>query len=140
MPLYITNDETSSPETIWREYRSRISDENVIKDLKEGYGFASFNKNNFRSAEAVMLFNALIFHNIIHYLNRKALNVNKAKEHIKTIRLKYLVIPARSGSDGGYSVLGLAVRNRKLRAKLNYTIERIALLPLRLKCNAVDAS
>ncbi len=38
--LYISNDEELGPEEIWRGYRPRANDENVVKDLKEGYGFA----------------------------------------------------------------------------------------------------
>ena len=61
----ITNDSTSTPEEIWRHYRPRANDENVIKDLKEGYGFETFNVNNFWATEAVLTMIALVFHNLI---------------------------------------------------------------------------
>jgi len=52
-------------EEIWRHCRPRFNDENVIKDLKDGYGFESFNVNNFWAIEAVLTMIALVFHNLI---------------------------------------------------------------------------
>ena len=84
-----------------------------------------------------MVMNALVFHNLVHYLNRKVLNPNKALQQLKTLRSKYFIIPAQLGSGGGRSVLRLAVRERKLRAKLSYVLERITVLSWNLNCIAV---
>jgi hypothetical protein len=72
----ITNDIELSPGQVWREYRPQANDDNMIKELKEGYGIASFNLNNFWATETVIVMNSLVFHNLFHYLNRNILNYN----------------------------------------------------------------
>ena len=136
--LMITNDSDLEPEEVWREYRPRANDENVIKDLKEGYGFAAFNMKNFWATEAVMVANALLFHNLVHYLNRNILNVKSPKEQLRTLRSKYFILPGMLGSADGYSVLRLAVQSKKLKSKLLYFLEQLSRIPYKLNCNAVD--
>ena len=135
--LMITNDSQAAPEEIWREYRPRANDENVLKDLKEGYAFAAFNLHNFWATEAVMLMNALVFHNLIHYLNRKVLQGNQPQPQMKTLRSRYFILPAVLGSGGGYQVLRLGVRDRSLRGKIWHFLQKIQQLPYNLNCNAV---
>lgn len=136
--LMITNDVDSAPETIWREYRPRANDENLLKDLKEGYGFAAFSLRSFWATEAVMRMNALVFHNLVHYLNRNILNVRKAQPQLKTLRSKYLILPAQLGNSAGSYVLRLAVKDRSLRAQIFYFLEQIGRLSPGLNCNAVE--
>ncbi|MGM0384099.1 MAG: transposase [Thermodesulfobacteriota bacterium] len=104
--VMITND-LLSPEEIWRAYRPRANDENVIKDLKEGYSFETFNVNNFWATEAVLTMIALVFHNLIVYLNRTILNHNQSQEQLKTLRHKYFTLPGQLGSGGRNYVLRL---------------------------------
>lgn len=136
--LMITNDTDLEPEEVWREYRPRANDENVIKDLKEGYGFAAFNMKSFWATEAVMVANALLFHNLVHYLNRNILNHKSPKEQLRTLRSKYFILPGMLGSADGYSVLRLAVQSKKLKSKLLYFLEQLSRIPYKLNCNAVD--
>lgn len=136
--VMITNDEASSPEELWRQYRKRANDENKVKHLKEGFGLASFNTDNFWATEAVMMMNVLIFHNLIHYLNRTILNVKGSMEQLRTIRSKYFIIPGLLGSSGRHRMLRLSVNNRKLKGKLKYFLERISLISHQLNCIAVD--
>jgi len=136
--VMITNDVDSPPETIWREYRPRANDENVLKDLKEGYGFAAFSLNSFWATEAVMLMNALVFHNLVHYLNRNILNAGKTQNQLKTLRSKYFILPAQLGRSAGSYVLRLAVKDRALRGKILYFLEQINRLSFVLNCNAVE--
>jgi len=103
--VMITNDSTSTPEEIWRHYRPRANDENVVKDLKEGYGFESFNVNNFWATEAVLTMIALVFHNLIVYFNRTILNPNRAQQQLKSLRHKYFTLPGQLGSGGRSYVL-----------------------------------
>jgi hypothetical protein len=138
MSLMITNDEEAEAESIWRRYRPRANDENVIKNLKEGFGLASFAMDNFWATEACMVLNVLVFHNLIHYLNRNILNRKAPLQQLRTIRGKYFIIAAQLGKSAGYNVLRLAVRDRKLRAKLTYFLEQIALLSHRLNCIAIE--
>jgi len=134
----ITNDSTSTPEEIWRHYRPRANDENVIKDLKEGYGFETFNVNNFWATEAVLTMIALVFHNLIVYLNRTILNPNRPQEQLKTLRHKYFTLPGQLGSGGRNYVLRLSIQERKIRAKVISIIRRISLMSHSLNCIAVD--
>jgi len=134
----ITNDENSLPEEVWRGYRSRANDENVIKDFDKGYGFGTFNLRSFWATEAVMVMNVLVFHNMIHYLNRTVLNVNKPQNHLKTLRNKYFILPAQLGSSGRYAVLRIGVKDRSLRGQIRYFLEKISLIPYQFNRNAVD--
>ena len=134
----ITNDQTSPPEAIWQEYRPRSCDENVVKDLKEGYGFAGFCLHGFWATDAVMVLTALVFHNLLHYVNRTILSGQGPVAQLKTIRSKWFILPALLGRFGRAAVLRLGVSDRRLRAKLTYFLQRIQRLPWRLNCNAVD--
>jgi hypothetical protein len=136
--VMITNDASSTPEEIWRHYRPRANDENVVKDLKEGYGFESFNVNNFWATEAVLTMIALVFHNLIVYLNRTILNPTRVQQQLKSLRHKYFALPGQLGSGGRNYVLRLSVQEKKLRAKVVSIIRRISLLSHRLNCIAVD--
>jgi hypothetical protein len=136
--VMITNNSESTPEEIWRYYRPRANDENVVKDLKEGYGFESFNVNNFWATEAVLTMIALVFHNLIVYLNRTTLNPNRAQEQLKTLRHKYFTVPGQLGSGGRNHVLRLSVEEKKLRAKVISIIRCMSILTQRLNCIAVD--
>jgi hypothetical protein len=136
--LMITNDLELPAVEVWRQYRPRANDENVLKDLKEGYGFAAFNLKGFWATEAVMMMGALVFHNMIHYLNGHILNRGGPRPQLTTLRAKYFILPAQLGRCGGTSVLRVAVKPGRLRAKLTWCLEQIARLPWRLNCNAVE--
>ena len=140
MSLFITNEEGLSPEEVWREYRPRACDENVIKNLKESFGLGAFNMNNFWATEAVMVIGALVFHNMIQYMSRKFFNPAGSTQTLQTLRSKYFVIGAQLGSSGHKKVLRLSVRERKLRAKIVWILEQISRIPYNLNCIAVDTS
>lgn len=123
--LFMTNDVTSLPEIIWNEYRPRSNHENAFKDLKEGYGFASFNLHSFWATEAVMVFNALIVFNLVQYLNKNILNVNKPFQQLKTLRHEYLILPAQLGNSGGKSILRLGIRNLNFKSRIIYVLHQI---------------
>ncbi len=135
--VMITNDSKSKPEEIWRHYRPRANDENVVKDLKEGYGFETFNMNNFWATEALLAMIALVFHNLIVYLNRTILNLNRPQEQLKTLRHKYFTLPGQLGSGGRKYALRLSIQERKIRAKVISIIRRISMISHSLNCIAV---
>lgn len=137
--LMITNDEESSPEEVWREYRPRANDENTIKNLKDGYGLAAFNFNNFWATESFMMLNAMVFHNLVHYLNRNILNKNSPKEQLKTIRPKWFIIPAQLGNAAGTTILRISVRNPKIRLRLEEFLDQICNISHCLNCIAVES-
>jgi hypothetical protein len=138
--IMVTNDRKLPAEDVWREYRTRANDENVFKDLKEGYGFAAFNLDNFWATEAVMVMNALVFHNLVHYLNRNILNPNQPQKQLKTLRAEHFILPAQLGNSAGDWVLRLGVRGQKFRGRICHVLERIMSIPHRLNCNAVGAA
>jgi hypothetical protein len=39
----VTNDEDLSPLEVWRAYRPRAKSENIVKEIKDGYGWHEFN-------------------------------------------------------------------------------------------------
>lgn len=136
--VMITNDLDSNPEKIWREYRPRANDENVIKDLKEGYGFETFNLKDFWATEAILIMIGLVFHNLILYLNSSILNPNQPREQLKTLRYKYFIIPGLLGHGGGKKILRMSVQERKMRSKIISILKRISLIPHDFNCIAVD--
>ena len=136
--VMVTNESDAKPEEVWRYYRPRANDENVIKDLKEGYGFENFNLKNFWSTEAVLTVIGLVFYNLIVYLNSAIINPNHQREHLKTLRYKYFIIPGLLGSGGRKKMLRLSVQEKSMRAKLISMLNRIKLIPHRLNCIAIE--
>ena len=137
----VTNDEELAAEEVWRTYRPRAKIENIIKELKEGYGWHEFNVRNFWGTEAGMLLIGMVFYNLIYHLNRRVLKTEaEAVCRLKKIRLKVLAIPALYGSGGRMPVLRLGVRDPRIRARIRYWLQRICQLELRLpNGNAVEA-
>jgi len=138
--LFVTNDTDSTPKKIWREYRHRASDENVVKELKEGYGLASFNLDNFWATEAVMVIIALVFYNLMHHLNRKVFNPDTPKEQLKSIRPHWLIIPALLGSSSRRSILRIGIKPGRFRTKFQRAIQEIHAFSITCNCVAVDSS
>ena len=129
----VTNDESLTPQDLWRTYRPRAKIENIIQELKEGYGWHEFNVRGFWGTEASMLLIGMVGYNLIHHLNRCVLKTaDEAVCRLKKIRLKVLAIPALYGSGGRMPVLRLGVRDPRMRARIRYWLQRICLLELKL--------
>ena len=135
----VTNDETLSTLDVWRTYRPRAKIENVIQELKGGYGWDEFNVHSFFGTEAVMHLIGMVAYNLIHFLNRTIFQTaSEPLSRIKKIRMKQLAIPAIYGSSGRTPVLRLGVVDRKIRGEIIYWLRRINELPLCLvNCNAI---
>lgn len=136
--VMITSEVDLAAAEVWRSYRPRAKEENIIKDLKEGYGWDAFNLHGFWATEAVMILVGMVFHNLILYLNRNILNPQVALPQLKTIRLKYFAWPAILGKSGGTPTLRLSIQDRSLRGKVRYWLGKIAEIPLQLNCIAID--
>ena len=134
--VLITN-ETMLPVEVWRTHRPRATVENVIDDMKGGYGFASFSLHSFWATEAVMAMIGMVFRNLIVHLNRNILNPEGQKPELRTLRLKMFIIPALLGSDGRRHVLRLGVTDQKIRGKIVQLLEKISFMNTRINCNAV---
>lgn len=129
----VTNDENLSALETWRTYRPRAKIENIIQELKEGYGWHEFNVHSFSGTEATMLLIGMVGYNLIHHLNRRVLKTETETVcRLKKIRLKVLAIPALYGTGGRMPTLRLGVRDPRLRARIRYWLQRICLLELRL--------
>ena len=136
--LMITNDKQLDAEHVWHEYRPRANDENCVKNLKEGYNVDTFNLNNFWATEAVLTMITLVFYNLIHFLNRKIINIVPPFEQLKTLRMKYFIIPGELGSSGRYSILRLGISGGKLRDGFQKLLRNIHNFSKTLNCNAVE--
>lgn len=136
--VMITNDTELVPVEVWRHYRPRAKDENVIKDLKQGLGFGAFNLHSFWATEAIMVTTALIAYNLLRYLDSQLLNTNQPQQSSKTIRNTWFVLPGQLGNSGGSYRLRIAVTDKKIRAKLVRVLNEILRLPHRLYCTAVE--
>jgi len=136
--VMITNEVDLPAVEVWRSYRPRAKEENVIKDLKEGYGWDAFNLHGFWATEAVMILVGIVFHNLILYLNRNILNPQAVLPQLKTMRLKYFAWPALLGRSAGTPTLRLGIRDRSLRGKVRYWLGKITKIPFKLNCIAVD--
>lgn len=136
--VMMTNDDALAPVEVWRNYRPRANDENVFKDLKEGLGFDAFNLQSFWATEAVMVTTALIAYNLLRYLDSQFLNRNQRPKRSKTIRNTWFILPGQLGNSGGRYRLRIAVKDKKVRAKIGRVLHEIARIPHRLNSNAVE--
>ena len=121
--IYITNLD-DSPEKVWKQYRLRANDENIIKETKYDFALEGFSKDNFWSTEAAMLLR-IFFFNIINLFRKEILPSNESNETLHTLRFKYLCIPAVLGTDARASILRLGIRSLKLKSKFKYALNHI---------------
>jgi hypothetical protein len=90
--IYISSSD-SAPETLWREYRLRINDENIIKENQD-FGLEGFSQNSFY-ATAMLI--RILFYNIINLFRNKILPEQESKLRMQTLRSRYF---HHSGSFG----------------------------------------
>lgn len=136
--LLITNDERSTPYQIWNYYKPRATDETIIENLKNGFGFDAFNLKNFWATEAVLMTVCLIFHNLYLYLIKKITKYGDQKDTLKSFRMKFLITPGILGKDGRRYVLRLGVRDDKTKNRFINILNIIEKITLNFNCNAVQ--
>ena len=132
--LYVTSS-TRPGEELWREYRLRANDENIIKENKEDFGLEGFALNGFYATEAAMLIR-IMFYNILNLFRRQMLPEPEAHQRMQTLRSKYFITPALLGRDGKSPVLRLGIRKQNVRQKFIYILNRIS--AYFNSCNAVN--
>jgi hypothetical protein len=120
---YVTSS-PKTPERIWRTYRLRAADENVVKESKQDFGLEGFCLETFYGTEAAMLVRAL-FYNLITLFRQQVLPQRESRHTLQTLRLKYFVIAAVFGQDGDTPVLRLGVSRRNLRQKILWVLKRL---------------
>lgn len=138
--LLVTNNTKDSPYDIWNYYKPRANDEKIIDNLKDGFGLSAFNLDNFWATEAVLMTICLILHNLITYLIQHVIAEVGKNHKLRTIRMKYLIIPGQLGKNGRDYVLRLGISDPKRKSKFLQLIEKIELIFLNFNCNAVENS
>jgi len=121
--VYVTSS-PKTPEQIWRTYRLRAADENIVKESKQDFGLEGFCLETFYGTEAAMLVRAL-FYNLITFFRQQVLPQRESRHTLQTLRLKYFVIAAVFGQDGDSPVLRLGVSRRNLRQKILWILKRL---------------
>ena len=121
--VWVTNS-TASPKEVWDRCRPRANDENTLKELKEDFALGGFSMKGFYSTEAAMLIRVFIY-NLFVLFRQEILDNKEKTERLKTLRYKYLVLPAQMGKDGRSPKLRLSVIKQKLRMKLVHLFNRI---------------
>lgn len=129
------------PYEVWTMCKPRANDENTIKGLKEDFALGGFSMKRFYSVEAAMVMRVLVY-NLFVLFRHEFLGRKEKRQRLRTLRYKYLVLPAQFGSDGREGVLRISARARKVRTKLSYLFARInQYLPtLDPNCSAVRTS
>lgn len=112
------------PLDVWRTYRSRAADENIIKENTYDFGLEGFSLENFYATEAAMIIR-ILFYNIINFFRREILPAKESGETLGTLRYKYFVIPGLLGKDGHKYILRLGIKTKKKRSKIKWIIEKI---------------
>jgi hypothetical protein len=137
---WITNS-TEPSYDVWTRCKPRANDENTIKELKEDFALGGFSMKKFYAVEAAMVLRVLIY-NLFVLFRYEFLGKQEKRQHLKTLRYKYFVLPAHMGRDGREAVLRISARSRKVRAKLSYLLSRIkSYVPLiDYNCTAIGAT
>lgn len=121
--LYVTSS-TDCPEKIWRRYRLRAGDENIIKENKQDFGLEGYCLKGFYATEASMLIR-ILFYNIFNFFRSEFLADQESTQTLHTLRSKYFVIPAVLGRDGKSPVLRLGIKKQNVRMKFRYLLNKI---------------
>jgi len=130
---WITNS-NEAPYEVWTLCKPRANDENTIKELKEDFALGGFSMKRFYAVEAAMVVRVLIY-NLFVLFRHEFLGKKEKRQHLKTLRYKYFVLPGQLGSDGRDTVLRISAHGRKVRAKLSYLFTRIGSYIPRIEVN-----
>lgn len=123
--LYVTSSSDSAVD-VWRRYRLRAGDENIIKENKQDFGLEGYCLKNFYATEASMLIR-ILFYNIFNFFRSEFLTDNEKTRTLQTLRSKYFIVPSVLGRDGKSPILRLGVKKQNVRMKFRYILEQIKL-------------
>lgn len=109
---YITNLEFSA-KVVWDMYKGRADCENRIKEIKQDFGFDSFNLQDFAATEAALNF-TIIAYNIMALFKQAVLKSDKLPQ-LKTLHYKIFAIGGYITKNGNQKHLqmSLAMKRRK---------------------------
>jgi len=114
-----------SPYEMWTLCKPRANDENTIKELKEDFALGGYSMKKFYAVEAAMVLRVLVY-NLFVLFKYEFLGEKEKRQHLKTLRYKYFVLPAQIGSDGRDDVLRISIHSRKTWARLYFLFARIS--------------
>lgn len=120
---YITNIDLAAVE-VWRLYRGRGDAENRIKELKEDFGFDSFNLNDFYATEIALTF-VMIAYNLMSLFRTFVLQ-EKTQKTLSTLRFRTLAIGAYFEKHKDRLVLKIALNKKRRKwftSLWNYDME-----------------
>lgn len=107
---YITNLEYSA-KIIWDMYKGRADCENRIKEIKQDFGFDSFNLHDFSATEAALNF-TIIAYNIMALFKQAILKSDKIPQ-LKTLHYKIFAIGGYITKNGNQKILQLSVAMKR---------------------------
>lgn len=109
---FITNLDLSA-HIVWTMYRGRADCENRIKEIKEDFGFDSFNMKDFAATEAALNF-VIIAYNLMSLFKQAVLRSDQLPQ-LKTLRYKIFAIGGYITKSGNQNLLNLslAMKRRK---------------------------
>ena len=118
--VWITNSK-EEPYEVWTMCKPRANDENTIKELKEDFALGGFSMKRFYAVEAAMVLRALVY-NLFVLFRHEFLGIKEKRQHLKTLRYKYFVLPAQMGRDGREAILRISQVTGRVRAKISYLL------------------
>jgi PAS domain-containing protein len=134
---WITNSH-ESPYEVWTLCKPRANDENTIKELKEDFALGGFSMKKFYAVESAMVLRVLVY-NLFLIFRQEFLGKKEKRQHLKTLRYKYFVLPAQMGTDARDIILRISATQKKIIHKLIYLFGRISqYVPGKTNCTAFD--
>jgi len=107
---YITNLNLPA-KVIWDMYKGRADCENRIKEIKQDFGFGSFNLNDFAATEAALNF-TIIAYNIMALFKQAILKQDKIAQ-LKTLHYKIFAIGGYITKNGNQNLLQLSLNMKR---------------------------
>lgn len=100
-----------SAQLVWNMYKGRANCENRIKELKEDFGFANFNMQNFAASEAALNF-VIIAYNIMSLFKQTVLKSDTLPQ-LKTMRYRIFAIGGYITRSGNQHILNLSLSMKR---------------------------
>jgi hypothetical protein len=107
---FVTN-LTLPAKAVWDLYRNRADAENRIKELKEDFGFDSFNVQDFFATEAALSF-VMMGYNLMS-LFRQAVLQSRVQPQLKTMRFRVFAIGSYIVTNGNEKILRLSLAMKR---------------------------
>lgn len=107
---FVTN-LTLPAKAVWDLYRNRADAENRIKELKEDFGFDSFNQHDFFATEAALNF-VMMGYNLMS-LFRQVILQSRVQPQLKTMRFKVFAIGSYIVTNGNERILKLSLAMKR---------------------------